>query len=322
MHLATLLLLLLLATTTSTASTNLRPIIGILTQPTTGSPPIVPFGHSYLVASYVKWVEAAGARVVPLPYDASTATLTALLQSLNGVLFTGGGLTLAANTTYFQTASFVFDHIIQANKDGEVFPLWGTCQGFQLLSVLVADDHSVLLENAYDSYNLPLALNLTSEAKTSRMFGEAPEEVVHTLTESKATINLHHDGVLPETYTSNRKLNAFFKLLSTNVDRKGKPFGATIEARDYPVFATQWHPERNQFEWDVPEATLHTDAAVEAMEWYARFFVRHARLSMRKFPNAQEEERALIYQYAATYTGDTSEHYPDRQTYFFNATRE
>jgi hypothetical protein len=38
-----------------------RPVIGILTQPD-------PFGVEYIAASYVKFAEAAGARVVPLRY--------------------------------------------------------------------------------------------------------------------------------------------------------------------------------------------------------------------------------------------------------------
>ncbi len=37
-----------------------------------------------------------------LRYDAPRDELTALLKSVNGVLFTGGGLDLLPNTTYYQ----------------------------------------------------------------------------------------------------------------------------------------------------------------------------------------------------------------------------
>lgn len=46
---------------------NLRPIIGILDQPT--DEPLNNYGKTYLVASYIKWVESAGGRVVPVPYN-------------------------------------------------------------------------------------------------------------------------------------------------------------------------------------------------------------------------------------------------------------
>ena len=32
-------------------------------------------------------------------------------------------------------------------------------------------------------------------------------------------------------------------MLSTNVDRKGAAFVSSIEAKDMPIFATQFHPE-------------------------------------------------------------------------------
>jgi hypothetical protein len=44
---------------------NLRPLIGIVSQ---GGEP-APDGHSYIAASYIKFVEAAGARAVPILHD-------------------------------------------------------------------------------------------------------------------------------------------------------------------------------------------------------------------------------------------------------------
>jgi len=57
-------------------------------------------------------------------------------------------------------------------------------------------------------------------------------------------MNLHHDGVDPSSYTNNAALKATYSLLSTNLDRKGKPFGSTFEGINLPFYATQWHPER------------------------------------------------------------------------------
>jgi len=43
-----------------------------------------------MVASYVKWIESAGALVVPIHWDASYEELDNLFNSVNGMLFTGG----------------------------------------------------------------------------------------------------------------------------------------------------------------------------------------------------------------------------------------
>ncbi len=129
---------------------------------------------------------------------------------------------------------------------GDYFPLWGTCQGFQLLSVLAAQDQSVLLRNYYDSYNYSIPLVLTSNAASSRLFNALSSETVKTLTQKNVTQNLHHNGVLPKSFTENANLAKVFTLLSVNTDRKGTPFGSTMEGKELPFYSTQWHPERNQ----------------------------------------------------------------------------
>jgi gamma-glutamyl hydrolase len=75
---------------------------------------------------------------------------------LNGILFPGGGLSLQPQTTFYKTAKFFFDQSITAYKKGDYFPIWGTCMGFQLLTILGADDHNVLEEYACTSYLMSL----------------------------------------------------------------------------------------------------------------------------------------------------------------------
>ena len=45
---------------------------------------------SYIMSSYVSFVESAGARVVPLIHGEDWDTTLAKLQKINGVLFPGG----------------------------------------------------------------------------------------------------------------------------------------------------------------------------------------------------------------------------------------
>jgi len=48
---------------------NTRPIIGILTQPSSWPTMYDPEEYSYIATSYVRYLESAGARVVPIKYD-------------------------------------------------------------------------------------------------------------------------------------------------------------------------------------------------------------------------------------------------------------
>lgn len=40
-------------------------------------------------------------------------------------------------------------------------------------------------------------------------------------------------------------------------------FLATMEAKDYPIYITQWHPEKPQFEWDPEECINHSYLSIQ-----------------------------------------------------------
>jgi len=313
---AKLLFFLIIFIISSLGTINERPIIGIFSQPSLhGSTQ----GKSYIPASYIKWLESAGSRVAVIPYDASADTLSKIFQSINGALITGGGQPLLLNTTYMKTLNFFYQRAIMANDKGDYFPIWGTCMGFQALSIITANDESVLQTYAFDSENLPLPLDFTDKLKDSKLFSKASNDVINTFSNEKSTMNLHHDGVDPSLYLGgNDKLTKFYRLISTNVDKKNKPFGSTIEAYNYPFYATQWHPERNQFEWDIEELLLHTSDGVMATQYLTNYFVNEVRKNNHQFASKDEEEKYLIYNYSPTYTGnDPHQHFPDQQIYYF-----
>ena len=57
---------------------------------------------------------------------------------------------------------------------------------------------------------------------------------------------------------------------------QGREFISTIEGKEMPVYATQYHPERPQFDWAMEfprpgSAHDHTADVVEAMQYLARF---------------------------------------------------
>jgi len=85
------------------------------------------------------------------------------------------------NTTYYQTARLLYNLALEANDAGDFFPIHGTCMGFQLLSILTANDHSVLDDGIFDSENLPLPLILSSTALKSRVLGQAPQQGMHII---------------------------------------------------------------------------------------------------------------------------------------------
>ncbi|XP_044163182.1 gamma-glutamyl hydrolase-like [Acropora millepora] len=275
-----------------------RPIIGILAQ-NTGSFMNKTFGSTYIAASYIKYIESAGGRVVPIKNDLSEKQLEFLFNSINGVLFPGGAADLF-DSPYERTAKILFNLAVKANKAGDVFPLWGTCLGFAFLSICGAGGENVL--SKVDGENYSVNLNLSVGYQSSRLFGSAPEEIITFLMTKDVTFNHHQHCVSTDEYHNNQALKKFYRLLSTNRDKEGKKqFVSTIEAYDYPFYGTQWHPEKNSFEWTSLEAINHSKEAVLVTQYVANFFVDQARLSGHRFADKKEEENALIYQHAPVF---------------------
>ena len=257
----------------SNAALNNRPIVGIAGVPNDLDPSA---GTAWIPASYVKYIEAAGARVVPIPYDAPLSTTLALLKNINGVLFTGGSDDFfTANgslTTYALTAQAIFKESVDAAAQGETWPLWGTCLGFQILGVAGSDFSRTVLTSGWDSENISLPVKFTAAAASSRVFGSAPG-VVNTYATQSVALNAHHDGISPAAFAASGPLSSRFTVLATSVDRKGAEFVASFEGNTLPIYATQWHPEKQIWEWNANEDFVHTYDSIQANRYLADFFV-------------------------------------------------
>ncbi|KYQ88154.1 peptidase C26 family protein [Tieghemostelium lacteum] len=280
---------------------NNRPIIGILTQPTAD---ICSDGTQYIAASYVKFIESAGARVVPIFYDSDQDTLENLFNSINGLLLPGGGVDFNNETQYTDNLQFLWNLAIKANDNGDYFPIHGTCMGFQELTLLAANDFNGIL-TFFNSENYTVPLNFTSGYLNSEIFSNAPQEFLTYLSTLPITMNNHQYGVSPSTFESTEALTEFFNVLSTNVDRDGNTFISTIEAKNYPIFGTQFHPEKPIFEWWDEEVMNHSFESILANQYFSNFFVNQCRKSTHSFPNVNLEAQALIYNYSPEYTENT-----------------
>ncbi|KAG7524285.1 gamma-glutamyl hydrolase-like [Solea senegalensis] len=275
-----------------------RPIIGVLAQEKKNSPK--PNQNSYIAASYVKTLEAAGARVVPVMINRTQEEYTALFNSINGILLPGGSASIYSSG-YQRAAKVFYELAIEANRKGDYFPMWGTCLGFEQL-VLLTSEKALLTST--NTHGVPLPLNFTDDANDSRLFGGFPADLRGKLASEPLTVNTHKWSLALLTYDTNEELKKFYKVLSTNTDGQVE-FVSTMEAYDYPIYGTQWHPEKNAFEWRM-DFIPHTRSAVKTTFYIAEFFVNEARKSFHSFESKDEERKALIYNFSPVYADDRS----------------
>ncbi|RZC71361.1 hypothetical protein C5167_034539 [Papaver somniferum] len=85
------------------------PVTGILTHPGDGASGRLNNNKnaSYIAASYVKFIESVGARVIPLIYSEPEEILHEKLNLVNGVLFTGGW---AKTGLYYEVVEGIFKY--------------------------------------------------------------------------------------------------------------------------------------------------------------------------------------------------------------------
>ena len=189
--------------------------------------------------------------------------------------------------------------------------LWGTCMGFQWLLIAAAKDSHILDPadgTQMDAYNISMSLDFSPSAASSKLLAHASPGVYDILATQNVTMNNHHYGIYTQHFKDTESLSSFYDLLSTNVDRQGVEFVSTMEAFKYPIYGTQWHPEKNSFEWyqtnGIPyEAINHSPEAIYITQYVSNFFVNNARKSSHKFADPDEENARLIYNYEKVKAG-------------------
>ena len=215
-----------------------RPLIGIVSQSLgpdalgnepTGNIGMTASGDSYIAASYVKFIESAGARVVPILQDMPQAEIERRFKAVNGILIPGGSQTLSPGHPYYDTTKILLDMTIGANDKGVSFPLHGTCLGFEALAVAVTGNYSVLQD--FQAHDDPRPLIPGSDMGSSEFFGSIPRVLRNALFSQPFAYENHVHGITYSDFIDNPRLAEFFDMLTMSVDTRGKYYVSTMEAK-------------------------------------------------------------------------------------------
>lgn len=270
-----------------------RPIVGIYSLPYHGNP-----SCGVIPACYVKWIESAGGRVVPLPCSMTLTQVQDQLNCLNGLVFTGGSHPVTS------TARLLLQVALAFNKKNDFFPVWGTCLGFEWILQMIGDVSPDQFEHGLDAEDYVIPLHFTPYGKKeSRLFSQASPVLKQVLSCEKVTYNHHKAGLAPETFYENKTLQNFFHLVSTNTDRKGRLFLSTIEGKKFPIYGSQWHSEKVMYDFSSNpnfKYIPHTPKARWVSQYVVDFFVDECKKSSHTFLNSKSEDEALIYNYPVT----------------------
>ena len=69
-------------------------------------------------------------------------------------------------------------------------------------------------------------------------------------------------------------LTTQFRVMSVNKDWNGFEFISTLEHVILPFYGTQFHPEKNIYEWINGKNIPHGDNATKTSQYFADFFIK------------------------------------------------
>lgn len=300
-------------------ASNSRPVIGVLACRCV--PPILDVSagfvcDSFIPLSYAQWIEQAGARVVPLYPGMSDEHFDRVLSKLNGVV-TIGGFWGPDNRAPPEFAK-IWHHALKLGESGEVFPIWGTCQGMEdILQMASGLTYPEFLFHT-DAADLPLPLKFQPSRDHDGMFFNEvafPGSSIFRQWFSNLPISYHHHdwGISPQTLATLPNASNMFVALAISQDRRGSDFVSVMAGTKLPIYASAFHPEKPQFEWPIMNFGFfnstqipHSRKAILANSHLGAVFVSQARKSNRRFDNHSELMESLIYNSKLQYTATSS----------------
>lgn len=236
---------------------------------------------SYIMASYVKYFESQGARVVPIVHNETKAVTLEKMKHLNGVIMPGG------NGDYEVLGKRVFDEVIRRNEEGQFFPAWGICLGYEFMVNYTSSRGWDTLGHYYiRSQSIPI--KFTQNPNTTVFYGQHGA-MVKEFERGNFTYNSHKWSVNPDEFKKDKRLADFWNVTSIsympNNGSNPMPFVASVEAKNYPIFGTQYHPEKpaNLF---VDRLDInHSWKSIQLSNKFSEMFVRMSRKNANTYGN-------------------------------------
>ena len=203
--------------------------IGILTIPHTKKTKHT----SHIMKSYVDWFERQGIHVLPIPFDTPHPDL--YFHSVQGLFLPGTDRGYDVQSPPFMNCLKRFIELSLR----EYFPIWGTCFGMEALVEAIGGAHTW---KPYPAEGLG-TIRMTREATKSTLIQSFSSRMIHELENRKCVVQNHDYGISMEDLKANATLRRFFRVTATSLDSTGKEYVAAMEAKHYPIYAFQFHPE-------------------------------------------------------------------------------
>eukprot|EP00347_Sterkiella_histriomuscorum_P003664 403363421 len=298
-----------------------QPLIGIVTMPKQAAGPMGDLGREqYILDINRGFMEQGGSRVVAISYDISHEELIKILDSINGVLLTGGNVVLIDPETkefhqYYKTVSAIIHYAMRAKDTRQdSFPILGICQGFQILSMVIAGDINTLEDIKVIGQNRKKVWKVADPRSNSKLFSRFEEDLIKAFEEQELCVHFHNYAFSVEKFNSLPNLADQLLLLQTDILDDGTEFVSGFEAKNYPFYAVLYHPEYQQYKPNSMFKFNKCDETLRIVKHLTALMFEQSSLNKNRppagythehYPLLTEVNREIVDQYSKMMTEDS-----------------
>ena len=242
---------------------------------------------SYMAASYVKWMESAGALVIPLQFDLPKPVLLGLLKQLNGIVLIGGGINNAQThkheqfMVYQETMQYILNYVNSQNNVGNYYPIWCICMSFELAAIFKATGN-ILKKQKNVGYHL---IKDGKYGDGTIQWSNSPSKIKNIFTRKEiqemnkaATVYYAHSYAIKHDSHLASELQKLAHITATSKSEEDVRYVAMFEMKNQPIYGVQFHPEKVPFEYVNDGLRIpKTDIAIKFSTKLARFFINECK---------------------------------------------
>lgn len=266
-------------------------IIGVVSTPSE-IPGLNATLYSYIKQTFPQFVEYAGATPIYIPHNLPDDDLYELLGQVHAILFTGGDAEYWTNETethkpreftpYMYDLGRIVRYVDQRNKEGEFMPLFGICQGYEVILMTLTKDPYLLQQNFNDSF-VYKPIYITPKGYNSRMYSRIDEDLLISQSHNGTFFFNHHFAFNRSSLDRYPLLERDLTITALGYDRQDLEYVASYESKSWPMYLILFHAEKVLWQ-SLNHKFNHSHATTELVKNVAKFWVEEARLSPRAIP--------------------------------------
>lgn len=149
---------------------------------------------------------------------------------------------------------------MKENDAGRTFPILGICQGLELMLYLTSNKRIDFLDAIQNHTGVFDVMTLVGT--NYYIIDGVSDRTLQAMTDPKKTPEggamffFHSNGTLLSTFQKDKDINNFWNLMGTTT-KGNQTFVTYLEAKRYPFYITQFHPERLTFNANLSDQLFY-----------------------------------------------------------------